>query len=339
MPHFLQVNAFIQAQMHPALTQVQDVFGTTTGQGRPKAPFDYTNTWGESLTITIPWLLLVCLGPRSTRFRRFVGWATLLFGLIALVYSLNRGAWIATGFAAAYMAFRLAARGKLALIGGMTAVLALAIIVGVASPLGQVVALRLQNGKSDPIRASLFSLSLRDGLASPVLGYGDTRQQQGSPNSIAIGPTPECPICGQAAVGSTGQFSLVLICTGFVGVLLFFGFFLYGAWRYRRDRTPYGVVGVLIILLSFIYMFTYDAVAAPLGFTMLAYALLWRNEHEQGRSPGVLPGHGSDAAALAVGQADDRRGRHQAGRHGNRQIGTALSRVAAQGMPAGSDRW
>jgi hypothetical protein len=35
---------------------------------------------------------------------------------------------------------------------------------------------------------------------------------------------------------------------------------------------------VLVLLLSFVYMFTYDAVGAPLGFTMLAYALLWKND-------------------------------------------------------------
>jgi hypothetical protein len=37
------------------------------------------------------------------------------------------------------------------------------------------------------------------------------------------------------------------------------------------------MAGVLVLLLSFVYMFTYDAVPAPLGFTMLAYALMWKN--------------------------------------------------------------
>jgi hypothetical protein len=45
---------------------------------------------------------------------------------------------------------------------------------------------------------------------------------------------------------------------------------------------------VLILLLGFVYMFTYVAVVAPLGFTMLAYALLWRSDHDvplSGASP------------------------------------------------------
>lgn len=278
IPHSLQSNTLIQAQMHPALTQVQDVFGTATGQGRPKAPFDFTNDWGDCLTITLPWLLIACLTAGTRRWLRVLAWTTLVLAIVALVYSLNRGAWIGTGFAVLYLAIRLAARGRIAVLGGLVALMALLVIVGVVSPLGSVISLRLQNGKSDSTRSSLFALSIKDGLASPVLGYGDTRQQIGSALSIAVGPTPDCPTCGQAAVGSSGQLSLILICTGFVGALLFFGFFAFGAWRYWRDPTPYGLVGVLVLLLSFIYMFTYDAVPAPLGITMIAYALLWRNE-------------------------------------------------------------
>ncbi|MEP7023927.1 MAG: hypothetical protein ABJB47_08995 [Actinomycetota bacterium] len=52
LPSWVRSNTFIQASMHPSLAQVQDVFGTGTGQGRPKAPFDYTNIWGECLSIS-----------------------------------------------------------------------------------------------------------------------------------------------------------------------------------------------------------------------------------------------------------------------------------------------
>jgi hypothetical protein len=38
------------------------------------------------------------------------------------------------------------------------------------------------------------------------------------------------------------------------------------------------MAGVLVILLSFFYMFAYVSVTAPLEFTMLAVALLWRND-------------------------------------------------------------
>ncbi len=286
VPNALRNNAFILAQMRPALTQLQDVFGTVTYQGRPKAPFNYTNTWGESLTITVPWLLLVCqsAGRRSLR---YLGWGTLLLALVALVYSLNRGAWIATAFAAFYLAARLAARGRVAILGALISVVVLLGVVVVVSPLGSIITLRLQNGQSNAIRSSLFALSLRDGIASPILGYGDTRQQRGSPLSIAVGPTPGCPVCGNAAVGSTGQASLLLVCTGFVGLFLYCAFFARTAWRFRRAKSPYGWIGLLVILMSFIYIFTYDAVTAPLGLTMLACALLWRDDMDRSQQGAI----------------------------------------------------
>ncbi len=77
----------------------------------------------------------------------------------------------------------------------------------------------------------------------------------------------------------------MLICSGFVGVFLYFGFFGWAVWRFRRDRTPEGMIGMLVLVLSFIYMLTYDAVAAPLGLTMLAYAVLWRNSRLAGPRP------------------------------------------------------
>ena len=56
MPKSVQANPFIQASMHPGLAQVQNVFGGGVN-GRPKAPFDYTNLWGDCLSILLPWLL------------------------------------------------------------------------------------------------------------------------------------------------------------------------------------------------------------------------------------------------------------------------------------------
>ena len=38
------------------------------------------------------------------------------------------------------------------------------------------------------------------------------------------------------------------------------------------------MAGLLVIGLSFLYMLTYVSVTAPLEFTMLAVALLWRND-------------------------------------------------------------
>jgi hypothetical protein len=276
LPKSVQANPFIQASMRPGLAQVQNVFGGGAN-GRPKAPFDYTNTWGECLSILLPWLL-VGWWVGGKRRQRWIAGATVVVCVAPLLYSLNRGVWIGVGISIFYLALRLAARGRLAMIGALFAVIALAGILVLVSPLHNVVSGRLSNGGSANLRSNLSALSVQDALASPVIGYGDTRQERGSPTSIAVGPSPKCPTCGQLAVGSTGQLWLLLVCSGFVGAACYLGFFAYGIWRFRHDRSPYGVAGVLVLLLSFVYMFTYDAVGAALGLTMLSYALLWKDQ-------------------------------------------------------------
>ncbi len=300
LPKSAQLNPYIQASMKPGLSQVQNVLGSPGG--RPKAPFDYTNTWGNCLTILLPYLVIGWWDNDSRR-RRFFVLGTLVLALVPLLYSLNRGAWIGVGLSVAYLAIRFAARGKTALLGGLSAVIAVTALLILLTPLQSVVIGRLHNGKSNNLRANLSSLSITDATASPIIGYGDTRQERGSPNSIAIGPSLKCPTCGQLAVGSTGQLWLLLICDGFLGTACYLGFFAYGIWRFRHDQSPEAQTGVLVLLLSFVYMFTYDAVAAPLGFTMLAYALMWKNtlyERQQAERQQAVPPPGARSRALAA---------------------------------------
>ena len=290
LPKSVDANPFIQASMHPGLAQIQSVLGTPGG--RPKAPFDYTNLWGDCLTILVPWLLVGWTG-RSRR-QRWIAIAVIVAGCAPLLYSLNRGVWLGALLSLVYLAVRFAARGRMAMIGWVLTVISVAVILVLVTPLHTLVGGRLSTGGSANLRSNLSTLAIRDAAASPIVGFGDTRQERGSPTSIAVGPSPKCPSCGQLAVGSTGQLWLLFVCNGFVGAALYLGFFGYGIWRFRRDRTPYGLAGELVLLLSFLYMFTYDAVGAPLGFTVLAYALLWKN-HMLG-APERLAGEGLPAA-------------------------------------------
>ncbi len=275
IPHSMQNSTLIGSALHPGLSQVQSVLGTA--QGRPKAPFDYTNTWGYALTILLPWLFVAWWGQGTRRQRRIAA-VVAVTALAPIIYSLDRGVWIGVAVSAGYLALRMAARGRMAMLGATGVIIAVVGIAIVATPLGNVITQRLQHGQSDSIRSTLSGLAVTDALASPVLGYGDTRHQQGSPNSIAVGPTSDCQQCGELPVGSTGQLWLLLICNGFVGAGLYLGFFAYGIGRFWRDKTPYGLAGVLVLLLSFVYMFTYTAQPALLAFTMLTFSLLWRND-------------------------------------------------------------
>jgi hypothetical protein len=292
--------------LHPALSQVQGFLGYA--QGRPTAPFVYTNIWGNAIAILLPWLV-VCWWFYGTRRQR--RWLIIVMGFafIPAVVSLNRGLWIAMGCMVLYVAVRLAARGKFALLGAVVAMIGIVVVVVLSTPLESLIVQRLQHGQSDNGRINLSLLATKAALASPLLGFGDTRHQQGSATSIAVGPSAACVACGSKGVGGNGQIWLLFVTSGFLGAGLYIAFFGYSAWRYRRDTTPYGWVGVMVLLLGFVFMFVYNAVGAPLDFTIIALGLLWRNDMElqrqraelqQSTAPAPL-GAGTGASALARG--------------------------------------
>jgi hypothetical protein len=275
LPHELRINGFIQDMMVPGFAEVQNLLGSALG--RPKAPFDYTNIWGNCLSILVPWLL-VGWWSLGTRRQRQITVIALAAAVVPTVYSLNRGMWVGVGLSISYVAVRLAARGRLTVLRTLCAGVAVGGVIFLVTPLHAVISNRLANGQSNAIRTSLSTHAIKAAQASPVLGFGGTRNERGSPHSIAVGHTATCRRCGNASIGSNGQLWLLLISDGFVGTALYLAFFAAGALRYRRDAGIYGMAGVLVLLLSFWYSVAYVAVVAPLGFTMLAYAMLWKDE-------------------------------------------------------------
>ena len=220
LPASMQSNTLLQQALYPSFSQVTDVLGVTSG--RPKAPFEYTNAWGDCLTILLPFLIVAWWSFGNRRQRRFAV-ITGVLALVPLVYSLNRTAWVGAGLIAVYLALRMAARGRVAVMGTVCAVLVLVGVAVAVTPLQGIVTSRLQHQQSNSIRAALSADAILDANASPLIGFGDTQHKQGSDNSIAVGPTADCPSCGQYEVGSNGQLYTLLICNGWVGTFLYPG--------------------------------------------------------------------------------------------------------------------
>lgn len=267
-----QADTTIAAALHPAFSQKQTFGGT----GRIAAPFTYSNGWGNNLAILLPWLVVAwCL--EGTRRHRRIGIVMLCIAIVPIVFSFDRGLWVGLVLAAAYMVVRLGARNPKLLLGFVGAIL-LVVVVLAATPLLSLVSARIDKGSSNAGRTNQAVVSLEGALNSPIVGYGDTRREQGGSNSIAVGKSANCPDCGNNSVGSHGQLWLLLFANGFAGAIFYMGFFGYGLWQFRRDKTPYGLAGTLILLLGFVFSFVYEAVGPTLSFMMLAYVLLWRND-------------------------------------------------------------
>jgi hypothetical protein len=156
----------------------------------------------------------------------------------------------------------------------VTAGLALAMI---ATPLGDTVQARLDNGKSNGVRSFLIDKALDGFTGSPIIGYGGTRNTLGGRNSITVGESAGCERCGNFTVGGNGQLWQLIYAHGAAGTVGYLGFFAYGLWRFRRDRSPIGIAGSAALVTSFSAMLWYNSLVTPLAFMVLAYALLWRN--------------------------------------------------------------
>lgn len=281
LPSSLQ--SALSTSLNPGSSQVMNTLGYSTG--RVKAPFPFTNMWGNALAILLPWLIVAWLIYGSRVQRRFT-WILLGIALVPVVFSLDRGLWVGLGIAVVYLAVRYATQGRLALLGALLGLLAIAAVILVASPLDSLVSQRLAHPKSNDIRTSASLVAVQDAAASPLIGYGDARKMQGGTQSITTGRSVNCKKCGNVEIGGNGQLQLLLITTGFAGAILYSAFFLYLMWRYRRDKTPYGMAGELVLLLGFVFMPVYIAAGPPLGFTMLAVAIMWKNDRELRKQPG-----------------------------------------------------
>lgn len=276
LPTSVAQNAFVQSLVHPVASQLQVVLGYTAG--RPAAPFGYTNTWGNVLNLLIGFFAIGWM--RRPGLWRGSGVLVLALSVIPIVTSLDRGLWIGLAATVLFAVLWLTRNGHLAALVGLIVCVVLAVGLLVASPLTSVVQDRLTHQKSNGIRAFTVENTLKVAEHSPVVGFGSTRRALGSSNSITVGRTAKCALCGNPILGSNGQLWLVLIAQGVVGAFLYLGYFLRTMWTFRRDKSPLAGAAMLAIALPFLYMLVYNALVIPLLITFLSIGLLWRNQQQ-----------------------------------------------------------
>jgi hypothetical protein len=279
LPHSMAAVPYVSHLVHPAFAQVQDFGGDPLP--RPAAPFPYTNSWGFQIV-----LLSIWFGLRTARVggrRRVTSLLVLATALVTVVCSVNRGAWLGLALAVVALCVSMARRGRAAPVLALLATLAMTAAVFLASPLGAVVDTRLANGNSDQVRAFTSQRAVHLALRSPVVGYGSTRSAVGSPSSIAVGKSADCPTCGNVPIGINGYVFTLLMSTGFVGTLLFFAFWVSQLRRSRGDPGGVATAARITLLVAALFGFFYDL--EPL-VPFLALGLLWRRRSAGEGRPG-----------------------------------------------------
>lgn len=276
LPRSVAHQTFIHEIIHPQLAQTQEVLGYVAP--RPSAPFPFSNIWGLNFVCLAPFFVRGWIG-RDAGWRRYVAPFVLLAALVPVIYSVNRGMWLALVAMGLFLAVRSTLFGRPAILLGIFAGTAVALALVAASPLGGVVSQRLSGAHhtSNQGRTNLGLTTIESvaGMA-PVTGYGTTRHVQGNFNSIAGGESALCPRCSPPSLGTQGQLSLVTFSQGFVGAAVFVGFFLVIFLRYIRARSPSTGVALAVLLASFVTMPVYNSLGVGLVAIMIATALLWR---------------------------------------------------------------
>jgi hypothetical protein len=289
LPRRITSIPFVRDLVHPVVAQLNLVDGVPNP--RASAPFAYTNGWALNFAVLLPFFLIACFGPEAG-WRRRVGPLVLVVALIPVIVSVNRGLWIALALMALFIAVRATAAGRPRSLAAVLAGVGLVLVLVASTPLGDTVSHRLDNGYSDDGRADLSTTTVQTALdASPIVGFGTTRDVQGSFRSIAGGSTASCPQCAPPALGTQGHLWGLIFATGVGGLVLYLGFYLTFLARGLRLASPYAGAGASVIVAHLATMPFYDIIGVAMFSMAAGVGLIWRAQMEA-----------EEAAAARTGQ-------------------------------------
>lgn len=277
LPGPTRSNEFIGELVHPQFAQVQQFLGYPLG--RPQAPYVYTNHWGSAFAILTPIVLLGWAQLNSLRSRLGLQLG-LTAALIPAVVSLNRGMFLSLGAALLYASARsgrIGARARRTLFATVAVLLVLLMV----TPLGQLASDRQESQHSNQGRSILYEQAIAKTIDAPLLGYGGPQEVEGD---LLLPP-----------VGTQGQFWLVMVSNGFVGLGLYIGFLL-SLWRRTRKLPAATSVAHLLILILLVQMFVYDLIHAAHHIVFLVVAAALREQHEEERERDELLDEQPEAA-------------------------------------------
>lgn len=286
LPRGIRSNSFVQALVHPGVADVQSVLGRP--EARPKAPFPYANTWGAALALSLPFFLVSWI-KEGTRRQRLVAPMIMVVAAVPTVYSLNRGLWGCLVLGLVFLAVVQGWRGRPAHLLALVVVVLVAVVAVFASPLGTMIGERFANQHSNDRRGDLLMKTFEASASgSPIVGFGSTRDVQGSFASIAGGGTPACPACEVPPLGTQGHLWLVVFSQGLVGAAFFLLFFASSLLGSIRCRTPAETVATALLIFFGLQLFVYDTLGMPLYMIMAAIGLAWRDQSRRRDSDTVV---------------------------------------------------
>lgn len=255
VPQSLQANELVREMVVRGVTQYDPTaWNADTMSPRPSAPFLYTNGWGNSYSLSLPFVLLYLSQTKSRRNATLVV-LLLLFSAVPAALTLNRGMFLGLALGAVYLVARAAAdrRWKWVVTAAVMAVLGTALLL--ILPIQERLEARQATTGSTATRLTLYQEAWERTLQSPVFGYGAPR-----PSLHA----------GAPSVGTQGQFWATLFSHGIFAAAALLAWLLVVVVVSLRRADPLhvaaGAVGVMAMLEVMYYGFI------PFGFFWVAVA-------------------------------------------------------------------
>lgn len=279
LPESVASNTFLNNLIHPGLAQIQSILGYETP--RPKAPFEYANSWGANFGMFLPFFLLSYRYTKNA-FQRVLFVIILVAAIPPAIFTLNRGLWLALLITAGFASIHLAVKGRwLAMISfGVAGTVGYLVLL--LTPLADLILARLDNPHSDAGRSNLADTVLEVAITySPIIGFGAPRSRQSNFYSVAGGATAECHQCAPPQLGTQGTLWYLIFATGFLGLVLFLYFVVRRSLPALVSSDPTASVLFYPVLFFICVMPFYDTIASPLMTLMICLGLLWRFEQQR----------------------------------------------------------
>lgn len=268
LPGALTSQDFVAQLLEVRFSQIHDFLGFDVS--RPAAPFVYTNVWGSNLAaVTAMLAAWASLGGSGRRRLAVAGFAV---AIVPIVQSLNRGLWLSLAIGVVYVAVRQAMRRDVRALLLIVAAAATLVVAVLATPLGDLVTARAEDGHSDERRLTLYSASIEATLDRPLMGNG-------GPVDVPTLPADAPP------AGTHGQLWLLLVSHGIPATIAFFAFFGVVIWRTRHAPTgsfAFWTNTMLVITVSQVAV--YALIPNQLPVVMLATGIALREEDARRRA-------------------------------------------------------
>jgi O-antigen ligase len=269
LPAMLTDNELIARFLQPQVSEIQVFAYQDVVLYRPAAPFPYTNGWGSAMALLTPFAI-AAFQDRRLGFPRPLMVVLLAAALVPFTAALNRGSWLTLGLGLAYGAVRWAKHHRdprplviLALV--VAAGLAVATATGAAQSAAD--ALSTRSADSNETRSGLYVETLTEVARSPIIGFGSTRPSVDNPN----GPP----------LGTHGQFWAVVFAHGYLGAVLFVGFFV-AAFARARSNDPLQHWAKVTLLIGLLQLPIYGHLPHQLFIMVAAAAMALRPDTPAG---------------------------------------------------------